>query len=86
MVDLITGSYPQVCLEEMQLKRIISQHIVLWLSALNGYGWNTKQNALTLCRRIFDAGIEWGRIVRNPHSRLGYLSPENYVKHQKVSP
>ena len=24
--------------------------------------------------------------TERPHSRLGYLSPENYIKHQKVSP
>ena len=34
-------------------------------------------------------GIEDWRMHYNterPHSRLGYLSPENYIKHQKVSP
>ena len=70
-VTAITGTYPQkdgtsLCLAEMRLKNISSQHVTLWLSSLGHYAWNTRSNTLQLCRRIFATGVEWGWMARNP--------------------
>ena len=53
-------------LSNLRLNTITPQHITLWLSHLSGYAWETRSSTLTLCRRVFTTGMEWGWITRNP--------------------
>jgi integrase len=53
-------------LSDLRLNTITPQHITLWLSHLSGFAWETRSNTLTLCRRVFKTGVEWGWITRNP--------------------
>ena len=53
-------------LSHLRLNSISPQHITQWLSHLSGYAWETRSSTLTLCRRVFTTGVEWGWITRNP--------------------
>ena len=53
-------------LSNLRLNTITPQHVTLWLSHLSGYAWETRSSTLTLCRRVFTTGMEWGWITRNP--------------------
>ena len=68
---LITRDYIDVKgkvfnLSHLRLNSISPQHITQWLSHLSSYAWETRSSTLTLCRRVFTTGVEWGWITRNP--------------------
>ena len=53
-------------LSHLRLSSINRQHITQWVSHVSSYAWGTRSQALSICRRVFKTGVEWGWITRNP--------------------
>ena len=53
-------------LSHLRLNNINPQHVTRWLSHMSKYAWGTRSQALSICRRFFKTGVEWGWITPNP--------------------
>ena len=74
-------------LSSMRLKNITPQHLTIWLTHMGtSSAWNTRNITLGVCRRIFEAGIEWGWITRNPATASTVKLPRKPAALSRVCP